>query len=154
VKVAVLRKEPPRILAVVFEPDEEAMEGISRVASQFDLAGSSFMGIGAFSSAMLGYFERSDRDYKRIPVDDQVEVLALTGNVASHEDGVKVHAHVVAGKSDGTAIGGHLISGTVWPTLEVVLTEPANELTRVYDDYVKLPLIDLDKSENVQQIDL
>jgi predicted DNA-binding protein with PD1-like motif len=35
----------------------------------------------------------------------------------------KVHAHVVLGKADGTAPGGHLMEATVRPTLEIVTTE-------------------------------
>ena len=145
-KVAVLREKQPRLLTVVFDPDEEAASGLVRVAEHFKLAGSSFTGIGAFSSATLGYFDRVRKDYRKIEVREQVEVLAMTGNIALHNGEAKVHAHVVAGKSDGTAIGGHMLKCTVWPTLEITVVEPEVELRRTFVDEVKLPLIDLSGS--------
>src|SRR5205814_9350423 len=66
--------------------------------------------------------------YRRIPVDEQCEVLSLIGDVAEGQDGPIVHAHVVLGLSDGTTRGGHLLEGLVFPTLEVVVTETPAEL--------------------------
>lgn len=151
-KAAVLRSDWPRVIALVFDPGEEASRGLHKAAAHFSLSGASFTGIGALSSAELGYFDRESKDYKSIPVNEQVEVLALTGNIAEHGDELKVHAHIVAGKRDGSVVGGHLLGGKVWPTLEIVLTEPGSDLTRVFDEEIQLPLIDLDKNDSVQEI--
>jgi predicted DNA-binding protein with PD1-like motif len=78
-------------------------------------------------------------------LEEQVEVLALTGNVALAKGQPKVHAHVVVGMRDGTAHGGHLIEATVRPTLEVVLVESAPHLRRSMDEATGLALIDLDQ---------
>jgi uncharacterized protein len=49
--------------------------------------------IGAFSGATLGYFDVEEKDYKKIPVEEQVEVLSLGGDIATKEDGEpQVHA--------------------------------------------------------------
>lgn len=53
-----------------------------------------------------------------------------------------MHAHVVLGKADATAHGGHLIEGHVRPTLELVLTELPTRLRRRYDPASGLALID------------
>jgi uncharacterized protein len=53
----------------------------------------------------------------------------------------QVHAHVVVGRADGTAHGGHLLEAHVWPTLEVVLTEAPAHLRRELDEETGLPLI-------------
>jgi hypothetical protein len=55
----------------------------------------------------------------------------------------KVHTHVVVGKADGTAHGGHLIEAHVRPTLEVVLVEPPQHLQRQSDPESGLALIRL-----------
>jgi uncharacterized protein len=55
-----------------------------------------------------------------------------------------VHAHVVLGRSDGTAYGGHLLAAHVWPTLEVVVTEEPRHLRRTIDAQTGLALIDLE----------
>ena len=70
--------------------------------------------------------------------------MALIGNIALEEGGApKVHAHVVVGKSDGTAHGGHLLEAHVRPTLEAILTESPKPLRRRLNAEIGLALIDL-----------
>jgi len=54
-----------------------------------------------------------------------------------------LHAHVVVGKIDGTAHGGHFLQGRVWPTLEMIVSEMPIHLRRKHDEETGLPLIDL-----------
>jgi predicted DNA-binding protein with PD1-like motif len=54
-----------------------------------------------------------------------------------------VHAHVVVGKADGTAHGGHLMAAVVRPTLEVVVVESPRHLRRAVDPETGLALLDL-----------
>ncbi|MGH7465612.1 MAG: PPC domain-containing DNA-binding protein, partial [Longimicrobiales bacterium] len=75
---------------------------------------------------------------------EQIEVLSLTGNITDAPDGGrKVHAHIVIGRSDGTAHGGHLLGGRVRPTLEVTLIESRRHLRRRHDANTGLALIDV-----------
>jgi predicted DNA-binding protein with PD1-like motif len=62
-------------------------------------------------------------------------VLSLVGDIAIDDKTgkPKVHAHVVVGKSDGSAHGGHLIEAHVRPTLEVTLAEAPRYLHRKHD---------------------
>jgi hypothetical protein len=69
-------------------------------------------------------------------------VLSLVGDVAVGDDGPKVHAHVVLGRADGSAHGGHLLEARVWPTLELVLIESPAHLRRRMDPASGLALID------------
>jgi uncharacterized protein len=82
-------------------------------------------------------------DYKHIPIDEQVEVVSLVGNVARGDDGPRLHAHVVVGRKDGAAYGGHLLEAVVRPTLEIVLVETPARLRRRTDPSTGLALIDL-----------
>jgi predicted DNA-binding protein with PD1-like motif len=132
-----------RTFAVVFDSGDEAIAGLTAFAKEHRLKASHFTGIGAFREAILGYFDWTTKDYKRITVDEQVEVLSLIGDVALKDGTPVVHAHVVLGKSDGTAHGGHLLSGIVRPTLEIVLEESPAHLRRTLDHESGLPLINL-----------
>jgi predicted DNA-binding protein with PD1-like motif len=129
--------------ALVFDKGDEAVAALTAFAREHGLAASHFTAIGAFRAATLGWFDPGRRDYRRIPIDEQVEVLSLVGDVVAGDDGPKVHAHVVVGKADGTAHGGHLLEARVWPTLEVVLTESPAHLRRRLDPETGLALIDL-----------
>jgi predicted DNA-binding protein with PD1-like motif len=70
-------------------------------------------------------------------------VLSLLGDVADKDGTPVVHAHAVLGRRDGSVVGGHLLAGEVWPTLEVILTEVAPQLAKRVDPETGLALIDL-----------
>lgn len=128
---------------LVFEKGDEVISALRAFAETHEIADSTFTAIGAFSDVTLGYFDRARKDYMTIPVREQVEVLSLLGNVTRGESGPKVHAHIVVGKADGSAHGGHLLEAHVWPTLEVTLTESPAHLQRKSDLETGLALIDL-----------
>ncbi len=129
---------------VVFDKGDEVASGLLDVAKQYNLDAAHLTAIGAFSDATLGYFDRERREYKKIPLAEQVEVLSLIGDIAVKEDGTpQVHAHVVVGRSDGTTRGGHLLEAHVWPTLEVVIVESPAHLRKKTDPETGLALISL-----------
>ena len=109
--------------ALIFETGDEAMAGLKQFAEQQRLGAAQITGIGAFRDVTLGYFNWEKKEYQKIPVNEQVEVLSLIGDVAQEKGKPKVHVHVVVGRSDGTTRGGHLLEGHVRPTLEAILTE-------------------------------
>lgn len=129
--------------AIIFETGDEAFSGLVDFARANNLGGASFTAIGAFREVTLGYFDWEKKEYQKIPVPEQVEVLSLIGDVARKGDEPKVHAHVVVGRADGTTRGGHLIEAHVRPTLEVILTESPEHLRKQHDDESGLALIRL-----------
>src|SRR5205823_11707287 len=132
-----------KAFAVVFDKGEEAKEPLLRFAAENGLRGAQVTAIGAFSEVTLGFFDRQKKSYQEIPVKEQVEVLSFAGNIVEKEGKPMLHAHVVVGKADGTAHGGHFLNGRVWPTLEMIIFETRAHLRRVHDEETGLPLIDL-----------
>jgi uncharacterized protein len=143
VKTALLHEvDGLRTIALVLEPGDEAMASIASFAVEHRLGASHFTAIGAFSRAVVAYFDWTTRQYRHIAIDEQVEVLSLIGDIVIERDLPRVHGHVVLGKADATAHGGHLIEGRVRPTLEIVVTETPRHLRRRFDPDSKLALID------------
>jgi predicted DNA-binding protein with PD1-like motif len=140
-KAKFLNEQPERTIVVAFEEGEEAAEGLLRFAKEQNLTAARFTAIGALSSAELGYFDVEKREYAHIELHEQVEVLSMIGNIARYGAETKVHAHLVLGKRDGTAHGGHLLKAVVRPTLEVILVESPAYLRREVDESCGLPLI-------------
>jgi hypothetical protein len=132
---------PQRTFAVVMETGDEALGSLLSFAKEQKLSAAEITGIGALSGAALGYFDWQTKEYERIPVEEQVEVLNLTGNVALGDGEPKLHLHIVLGRRDGTAHGGHLLEGHVRPTLEVIVTESPAHLQRRSDPETGLALI-------------
>ena len=140
-----LINETPRTFVLVFDKEDEFTETVLRFAKENRLKASTLSAIGAFMDVTVGFFERERKDYKRIDINQQVEVMSLLGNIVRSEGGEhKLHAHVVVGMPDGSAHGGHLLKARVWPTLELFLTETEEDLQRRIDEETLLPLIALE----------
>lgn len=136
-----LHDNEQRTWAVIFDTGDEFMEGMQWFAEENGLDASQITAIGAFSRATLGFFDFEITGYREIPIDEQVEVLSLVGDIATHDGTPKVHAHVVVGRVDGTTRGGHILQAYVRPTLEVVVTESPEHLQRKSDPVTGLDLI-------------
>ncbi|HET6251746.1 MAG TPA: PPC domain-containing DNA-binding protein [Tepidisphaeraceae bacterium] len=132
--------------AIVFDPGDDAVEGLKKFAAQQQLYAAHFTGIGAFARLKVAWFDLETKAYIPIDIAEQVEVLSLIGDVAEAKGKPSVHAHICVAKKDGTAHGGHLQSGIVRPTLEVVLIESPAHLRKSFRPDFGLALIDLDRS--------
>jgi predicted DNA-binding protein with PD1-like motif len=143
-KSAVLDEQAPKTYLLIFDPGEEVMKGLLAFVKEKKILAGHLTAIGAVSGAVLGFFDRKEKDYQRILQQGQAEVLSLIGDVALQEKGEPgVHVHAVLGLPDGSTRGGHLIEAHVWPTLEVVLTESPKHLRRTFRPELGLALIDL-----------
>ena len=143
-KHKLISEGPERTYAIVLDVGDEPVSCLTGFANAQRLDAARFTGIGAFSEAVLGFFDLQRKDYEKIPIGEQVEVVSLVGDVALGPDGApKLHAHVVLAKRDGSAWGGHLIEARVQPTLEVMLVESPSHLQRRIDAATGLALIDL-----------
>ncbi|HEY7203564.1 MAG TPA: PPC domain-containing DNA-binding protein [Methylomirabilota bacterium] len=133
-----------RTFVLVCDRRDDPVEALTGAAKRYDLQAASLSGIGAFAEVTIGFFDRSRRDYIRRVIREQVEVLSLLGNIALDQGEPRVHVHVVVGRADGTALGGHLLGGSVDPTLEVTIVESPATLRRRTDPGSGLALIDLE----------
>ena len=140
-KSKTLQASDETTMVLVFEKGDEVMGELTAFASSRRLTAAHFTAIGALNDATLGYFDRARKEYRKIPIREQVEVLSLVGDIALERGEPKVHAHIVVGKSDGTAHGGHLIAAHVWPILELVLNVPPGHLRRTSDPETGLALL-------------
>lgn len=129
--------------ALVFETGDEVMSLLEQFSRDQGIEAAHFSAIGAFQRSVVGFFDWDQKDYVRHEVPEQVEVLVLSGHVTRYEGAPQIHTHVVLGRPDLSAIGGHLVEAHVRPTLEVVLTETPAYLKRSVDRESGLPLIDL-----------
>jgi predicted DNA-binding protein with PD1-like motif len=131
-----------RTFAVVLNSGDEVLKSLQSFVKDRQIRAAQFTAIGALSDVVLKYFDWETKDYREIKVAEQVEVASLIGDVATAPSGAPaLHAHLVVGKRDGTAMAGHLGQAHVRPTLEVVLTESPAHLHKVIDQETGLALI-------------
>lgn len=111
-------------------------------AQRLGIHAASFQGIGAISAGTIAYFNVESKGYEQMTV-GQTELLSLLGNLTVYDGELRSHAHVVLSNPDGSTVGGHVVSLTVRPTLEIFLTSYTEEILRTLDpDESTLPLID------------
>ena len=137
-------RKPTRGTVLIFETGDEVIATLTDFAAKNHIAGAHFTAIGAFSDVAIGYFDVEKKDYLKNLVNEQVEVVSLIGDIALDKGEPKAHAHVVVGKRDGGAMGGHLLEAHVRPTLELVLEESGDPWKRKFDAESGLALIDLE----------
>jgi hypothetical protein len=131
-----------RTFVVVLKTGDEVFNCLQQFVDDNELSAAHLSAIGAFRSAELRYFDWEARDYVSIPVDEQVEVASLNGDVALGPDGGReIHVHAVLGRRDGSAVAGHLGRAEVRPTLEVIVTESPAHLHKLRDPDTGLALI-------------
>lgn len=133
-----------RTFALVLDTGDEAKSCVERFAREHGVTSAQITGIGAFSDCVLCYFDWDTKQYSDNSVDEQVEVASLIGDIGEGPDGAPaIHIHLVLGRSDARALAGHLGSGHVRPTLELIVTESAAHLRRRRDPETGLNLIEL-----------
>ncbi|MFW5654440.1 MAG: PPC domain-containing DNA-binding protein [Roseicyclus sp.] len=144
-----------RKFVLVLEAGEEVTEAVTHFATELDVEGASLTGIGALSSARLGWFNPATQEFRENVIDEQAEVLAITGNIATglpgeadghaHVHGagrVRLHMHVSLGLRDASVRGGHFVAGVVSPTMELIVSEAEAHLVRGVDAVTGLILLE------------
>lgn len=132
-----------RRIAAVFDPGDDVLDELKRLCEREGIAAAAISGIGGFLEATLAYYDMEAKRYEPIEVREQVEVLSFLGNVTEYEAAPKLHVHCIVGRRDGATIGGHLLSATVRPTLELLIHELPAVLRRADRPEIGIPLIDL-----------
>lgn len=123
-----------RTFVVILATGDEIVESLKHFVEHENIHAASISAIGALSDAIVMYYNWDKKEYEKIPIQEQVEVASLLGDVADDPQGkVGLHIHIVVGTRDGSAKAGHLDEAHVRPTLEVVITESPLHLRKVKD---------------------
>lgn len=139
-----LLSENPKTFVLILDTGEELLSSLKNFAEAKHLAASSFKAIGALSQVELGWFDWELKKYQTaVKLQEQVELLSLIGDIALKDGEPQVHAHLVIGRRDGTAHGGHLLNAVVRPTCEIVIIESPQHLQKEIDPESGIALIRL-----------
>ena len=127
------------------ERGEEALQNLRDFADRRRIGFAVIRAIGTFERVTLGYYDAVKKTYQERTLDEPLEVLNLSGNIAKGEAGERiVHAHVTLGRPNYTTLGGHLVEATVGPTLEIIVETMPMTIRRRYDPDTGLNLWDLE----------
>ncbi len=120
---------------------EEVFAQLKNFAEAHQISSAYFSGIGACSQAQLSYFNLHSRQYQTHLFGEDMEIVALTGNVSLLNGEVALHAHAVLAKADFTCLGGHVMSLTISATCEIFLVKLAEPMHRTFQTALNLNLL-------------
>ncbi len=139
-----IQTQTNRVIFARMEPGEDVHETIETVAAEYGIKSGQVSLIGAISGATLGYFHIKANEYRDFTIDEDVEVVSCIGNISTLNGKSMVHAHMIVADETGKCYGGHLMPGCrVSVTIELVIIETAEELTRVRDERTGLNLLNI-----------
>jgi predicted DNA-binding protein with PD1-like motif len=128
--------------AVIFAEGDEAFSGLLAFAQKYRVTSAHFTAIGGLSSGTLAWYDPQRKMFKKIPIEGQVEVVSMIGDIALYQGKPVVHSHMVVATADGTTKGGHVLAAFVSPTLEVMVTVDPIAMQKRLDPENGLTLID------------
>lgn len=114
---------------------------IIRIAAMEKIETAKVEAIGGVKKLNLAYYNHAAKKYEEHGFDEFLEVTGLLGNITQKDGEPFLHAHGTFGRKDMSVVGGHLISATVFPFLEVVITPTSNRAKRRFDEKTGLNVI-------------
>ena len=122
---------------------EKVRETLTYFMEQEKIRAGFFYGLGALCQAEIAHYPLSEKRYNTENFVGEYEVLNITGNIAMVDEKPFIHMHITLGKKDYSVFGGHLVEGTVSPTLELCIQPFQGTMTRTMVDELGLKLLDL-----------
>lgn len=105
--------------AVRLEPGDDLVPSLQRVANELSEHNCFVVSaVGSLSSVTLRMANATVQGTGAIRTwNENMEILSMVGTFALHDK----HLHLCLSDESGTTVGGHLVSGTIFTTLELVL---------------------------------
>ena len=128
---------------IVLARGEKVIEKLTEFAKAENIQSGYFHGLGAISAVELAHYNVETKSYSVKSMEQLLEIINLTGNVARKESEIIIHAHVVAGTDKMEVYGGHLKEAVVAATCEVIFNEFQEPIHRKYDGDIGLNLMEL-----------
>ncbi len=105
----------------------------------------SISGIGAIDELALRFFNPVTKTYVDKTFHEQMEISNLIGNISSKDGKVYLHLHITVGRSDYSALAGHLLAATLNGAGEFVVEDYGETVTRIYNAELGLNCYNFDE---------
>lgn len=122
-------KKENGLVVLRFDKGEDFMVSLSNWCVENDVQSAAILcGIGMLENMEIGRYNGTE--YTRMTESESCEILSLQGSVSIKEGAPFVHLHVSFADHDFRAVGGHLFSGRVSMTIELVVAPMSPGLVR------------------------
>jgi predicted DNA-binding protein with PD1-like motif len=125
------------------ESRDDILQSIREFATTKRLGASLLEGIGSLSKVKLGHYDFKTKQYRYETFEDDLEILNLSGNIASMNREPLPHVHVTLGRRDFSVIGGHLDEGSSANMVEIGIWKLPGKLVKAKDEEIGLNVLQL-----------
>lgn len=133
------KTDKPFIIALKI--GEDLFESILRVMNDAELTAASISGLGAVDDVTLAYYHLTTKEYQTKLFKGMYELTSLNGNMAVLDNNRFLHIHGTIGDDKYEVYGGHFMSATVGPSVEISVVPLVGKIKRAYDDRTGLKLM-------------
>jgi len=120
----------------------EVAEALTEFCKAEGLLAGEVYGIGAVNDVVLRFLNPATKKYVDMAFREQMEMTNMTGNISEKDGGVYLHLHATFGRSDCSAIGGHLLTAVVNGACELVVIPSPARLGRKFSEETGLNMYD------------
>ncbi|RLI75478.1 DNA-binding protein [Archaeoglobales archaeon] len=124
---------------VRLEHGKELIEQILEFLNSHKIEAAFINGIGAVTTAEIGYYDQTKKEYIKKVVNEPCEILSLSGNASVKDGKIFAHLHVVLGYNSKIYCG-HLFKAKVFACELFVLPLVGKVPERKFDDVTGLQL--------------
>ncbi|HLC61003.1 MAG TPA: PPC domain-containing DNA-binding protein [Candidatus Nanoarchaeia archaeon] len=128
---------------VRLDSGERVLETLKGFCTKNNIKCGYFFGIGSLDEVELAHYIVRNKKYTFNKYRQPLEIVNLSGNITTMNDGVYLHCHITLGDVEMEVIAGHLKEGIVGATAEIVVIKLDGEINRKYDEKTGLNLMDL-----------
>jgi predicted DNA-binding protein with PD1-like motif len=125
------------------ESGDDILQSVRQFATAKRLGASLIEGIGSLSKVKLGHYDFKTKQYRYETFEDDLEILNLSGNIASMNRQPLPHLHVTLGRRDFSVIGGHLDEGSSANMVEIGVWKLPGRLLKSRDEEIGLNVLQL-----------
>jgi len=125
------------------ESGDDILKSLRQFATTKRLGASLLEGIGSLSKVKLGHYDFKTKQYRYETFEDDLEILNLSGNIASMNREPLPHVHVTLGRRDFSVIGGHLDEGSSANMVEIGLWKLPGKLVKAKNAEIGLNVLQL-----------
>ena len=123
----------------------EIVKALNAFCEERGIQSGTIYGIGAIDELILRFFNPQTKQYVDKTFQEQMEIANLTGNISQMDGKTYLHLHITVGRSDYSALAGHLLSATLNGAGEFVVEDFGTPVTRVYVPEIGLNCYKLDE---------
>ena len=128
---------------VILALDEEVVEKLGTFLEEESIDNACFSGIGALKKAELAHYRVDTKRYSSRVFEEALELADLSGNAFLFDGKPLVHAHATLADANFTAIAGHLVSGVISSTAEILVKKLDSKFQKKHSPAIGLKLLNI-----------